>query len=208
MQMMEVAYEIRSFTDYIAGSEESPPGEGYPYDLIFKTFRDSPSLDTATLSKSFVDGMLAVPSYQNRKITQSVLRTDRLNSLASALDNLAGVLIANAGDLTSVIPAVRSETQMYSPRSSPPRYYLDLVDLTNNLESMVGLTAVQTAAASARTAAQNAVLWEGHTGLSPDSFGVSIDFTPGSSFSSSAADYRRMKFADDTRWPNWLDINP
>ncbi|MFQ3588130.1 MAG: clostripain-related cysteine peptidase, partial [Fimbriimonadaceae bacterium] len=58
MQMIEVAYEVKDHADFVAGSEESPPGEGYPYHLVFAPFRNNPDLPTATLSKGFVDGML------------------------------------------------------------------------------------------------------------------------------------------------------
>ena len=34
MGMLEVCYEIHEQTDYIVASEESPPGTGYPYDVI------------------------------------------------------------------------------------------------------------------------------------------------------------------------------
>jgi hypothetical protein len=95
MQMMEVAYECRDSADYIVGSEESPPGEGYPYDLVFDGFRDNPDAGARTLSKGFVDGMLAVPSYAGRKITQSVFETSKLPAVATALDGLGAALIAN-----------------------------------------------------------------------------------------------------------------
>lgn len=95
MQMLEVAYEARGNAEFVAGSEESPPGEGYPYDRIFDAFRDAPDAPTRDLAKSFVDGMLEVPEYQSRRITQSVIETARLGDVATALDALAGVLLAN-----------------------------------------------------------------------------------------------------------------
>ncbi|MFW5698068.1 MAG: clostripain-related cysteine peptidase, partial [Fimbriimonadaceae bacterium] len=75
MQMLEVAYQARSYADYIVGSEESPPGEGYPYHLVFDNFRDNPDAATETLAQAFVDGMLEFDLYDLRKITQSVVKT-------------------------------------------------------------------------------------------------------------------------------------
>lgn len=208
MQMLEVAYEIRSFTTYVVGSEESPPGAGYPYDKILAKFRDNPDASSATLSKAFVDGMLGVVAYQNQKITQSVLETDKLDALATSVDDLAVQLLANQSDLTGVIPAVRTATQSYSPEFSPPRYYLDLENLAANMNTMIGISAIQTAAQNVETAASAAVLWEGHNSLSPGSHGVSIDFTPGSLGSSLLADYGQLEFAQKTHWGDWLNVSP
>lgn len=210
MQMLEIAYEIKDQARYVAGSEESPPGEGYPYDRIFREFRDDPNASTLALSKAFVDGMLAVPQYASRKITQSVIDTAQLGPLASAVDNLAGELIANSGAVAAGIPTVRAQTQSYSPQTNPPRVFRDLVDLCLKMESILGVPAVSAASSAVRTAVGNAVVWEGHNANSPDSHGVSIDFSPATSFNSSgyALDYSQLRLGQVTRWDEWLGIAP
>lgn len=210
MQMLEVAYEIKDQAHYVAGSEESPPGEGYPYERIFGVFRDTPDASTLTLSKAFVDGMLAVPQYANRKITQSVIDTAQLPSLATALDGLAGQLIANAGAIAGGVPTVRAQSKSYSPNINPPRYFYDLVDLCLKMESILNVPNVSAAASAVRTAVGNAVVWEGHNANSPGSNGVSIDFSPSSSFNASgyALDYSQLRLGQATRWDEWLGIAP
>jgi hypothetical protein len=47
MQMVEVAYECRNIARYIVGSEESPPGEGYPYHEILKPLMDNSDIAPA-----------------------------------------------------------------------------------------------------------------------------------------------------------------
>lgn len=210
MQMLEVAYEIQDQALYVVGSEESPPGEGYPYERIFDNFRDNPDATTASLSKAFVDGMLGVPAYATRKITQSVLDTARLPALATALDGLAASLIANAVAVGPNIPAVRSQTQAYSQSSSPPRTFRDLTDLCLKMEALLGVPAVSIEAANVRAAAANAIIWEGHNSFSPGSRGVSIDFSTSTSFNASgyALDYSQLRLGQDTRWDEWLGIAP
>lgn len=208
MQMLEVAYEIQDQADFVAGSEESPPGEGYPYDLIFDNFRDAPLDSTQNLSKAFVDGMLAVPGYANRKITQSVIKTSALPALASAVDALGTQLIANAGSITNEVISIRLSAQSYSPTTN--RVYRDLDNLCSLMEQQIGITAIQTAAANVRTAIGNAVVWEGHNANSPNSHGVSIDFSSSSTFLSgtNSIDYGLLRFATDTSWNEWLQVAP
>ncbi|MFZ4508690.1 MAG: clostripain-related cysteine peptidase [Fimbriimonas sp.] len=133
MQMMEVAYEIKDQAKYVVGSEESPPGEGYPYDAIFGRFSDNPTTSTRDLTKSFVDGMVGDPRYTARKITQSVVDTSKLGPLATALGNLADALILNKSTLTTTIPTIRANAQGYSSTTS--RVYRDIVDLCLRLET-------------------------------------------------------------------------
>lgn len=206
MQMMEVAYEIRSHTDFVIGSEESPPGEGYPYDTILSAFRDNPDDPSRNLTKSFVDGMLGVSAYTGRKITQSVLDTNALPALRTSVDSLARSLIANHTELQSVIPAVRQDSQAYSQTTT--RYYRDLCDVCERLEALSSNSSFKAACAVVRAKISSAVVWEGHNTHSPGSRGVAIDMSPGVNFLSTSLDYGRMVFARDTLWDDWLVTVP
>lgn len=208
MQMLEVAYEIQDKALYVVGSEESPPGEGYPYDLIFKKFRDQDTDTTRNLTKAFVDGMLAVPGYASRKITQSVIDTSKLPALGTAMNALGNELAANVGSIGSAVANVRISAQSYSPTSN--RVYRDLVHVCDLLISQVSVTSIQTAAGNVKTAINDALVWEGHNSNSPNSHGVSIDFSSSTTFNSgtTAVDYALMRFAADTSWNEWLQIAP
>lgn len=206
MQMLEVAYEVRDNAHYVVGSEESPPGAGYPYDLIFDDFRDSPETPTATLARSFVDGMLAVPQYQIHKITQSVIDTDALPALRDALSELANQLSANAAQVQAIVPAIRQQAQSYSPH--PSRVYRDLIDVCLRLEAATAIPEVVAASAAVRAAASAAIVYEGHNSNSPGSTGISIDFSDGTVFSDFSDSYGLLGFAQDSGWDEWLAISP
>ncbi len=207
MQMLEVAYEVRGYTDFVVGSEESPPGDGYPYDAVLRRFRDNPDAPTETLVRAFVDAMAEEPSYAGRKITQSVLRTSALSELARSVDVLGAVLAANAGAIAPSMPAIRASTQAYSP--SDYRHFYDLLGLARNLEDRVAIPAVVAAAGDVRRAVLAAVSYERHSTQSPGSNGVSIDLTPKDRWSTSGlSDYRRLQLAADTRWDEWLVVAP
>jgi hypothetical protein len=206
MQMLEVAYEIKDNCDYIIGSEESPPAEGLPYDLVFAPFRDTPDASPKTLSKSFVDGMLAVSAYNSKKITQSVIDTSKLPALANAVSTLGTELKNNAGSLTSLIQSTRVNTQAYSPTAS--RVYRDLKDICVKIEAGTSIPSVLSATSAVKTAISDAVVWEGHNSNSANSAGISIDFSAGSTFASSASDYQLMKLAIATQWDEYLTVAP
>lgn len=101
MQMLEVAHEVQDHADYVVGSEESPPGAGLPYDLVFGPFRDNPDASTLNLSKNFVDGMLAAYG-GGGNITQSVLDTNQLPALSTAVSQLGTALMNNLSTVTEV----------------------------------------------------------------------------------------------------------
>ncbi len=207
MQMMEVAYEIRDHTDFIVGSEESPPGAGYPYDLVFDPFRDNPNLSTRQLTKGFVDGMVNYSPYNSSKITQSVLEAAKLNDVATALDNLARELIAAGGTVNAVVQSARLNSQSYSP--TPQRAYRDLWDVAELIRTSAGVSpAIAAAALQVQNAVEAAVVWEAHNANSPRSRGLAIDFSSGGTFTSISSDYNQLDLATNTRWDNWLRVAP
>ncbi|MBX3120319.1 MAG: hypothetical protein KF784_14745 [Fimbriimonadaceae bacterium] len=206
MQMMEVAFEIKDRAQYVVGSEESPPGEGYPYDAIFAQFRDNPDASTRQLTKAFVDGMLNNPSYVNRKITQSSIETAKLGDLATALDGLAAQLIANEGTIGTQIQNIRSTAQAYSPTSF--RVFRDIGHLCDLINAQIAIPSVQNAALNVKAKLQAALAWEGHNINSPNSQGLSIDFSSSSLFNTLQSDYAQLLFAQTTLWDDWLQVAP
>lgn len=206
MQMLEVAYEVKDHAEFVVGSEESPPGEGYPYQEVFKAFRDNPDATTRALTQSFPEAMINEPSYATRKITQSVIETSKLPALATALDTLAGELIANETALSSIITQIRTQAQSYSPTIN--RVYRDLYHLCTLLEAANSIQSVDNASAAVRAAITDAIVWERSNGNSPNSNGISIDFSPGDTFAGSSADYALLRLAQATQWNEWLATAP
>ncbi|MEY4881468.1 MAG: hypothetical protein RLZ87_897 [Armatimonadota bacterium] len=206
MQMFEVAYEVKDNTKFVVGSEESPPGEGYPYDTVFGTLKDNPDQTTKNFTKSFVDGMLGVPSYATRKITQSVLDTSQLSAYAIAISNLGIALKNNQPAINSAITTARNTSQGYSVTAT--RIYLDLIDVCKKLEVNTTEPSVLSAITNLKAAHANALVWEGHNSKSPNSNGVSIDFSPGSIIAPTLSDYQKLKFAQATQWDEFLTTAP
>jgi hypothetical protein len=206
MQMDEVAYQLMGYTDFVAGSEESPPGAGYPYQRVFAEFAINPDASPRTLSKAFVDGMLSEPSYDNDKIEQSVVDTSQMSGVANAAGVLGQAMVANSAALAPIIPGLRSTVQSYLPTTN--RFFFDSVDLCNQLSAGANIGAVQSACAAYTAAAGNAIVWEGHNSYSPGSHGLSIDFSPGSFYTTVSSSYNQLAWENATDWGQWLAIAP
>ncbi len=211
MQMFEVAYEIRGNTKYVVGSEESPPGEGYPYQLVFNKFRDNPDDTTLNLCKGFVDGPIA--TFPGRKITQSILDTSTFAPLATALSTFGTELKNNSSTLAGLIQTTRSSAQSFSPSST--RNYRDLLDVAKRIEAGTALPGVLSSITALKSAAANTIVYEAHNSNSFYATGLAIDFSPASTFNAAdslgnvrATDYAKLKLAQDTQWNEFLAIAP
>lgn len=206
MQMLEVASDIKGTCDYIATSEENTPGPGYPYDRIFKGFADNPNDTPSNLARNFVTGHVSYPPYQSLPVTQSVVDSTKVAAVESAVDGLANTLIAHRAQLTTAVPALRSSLVKYAD-ANDGRYYYDLIDLAQHIQSSSSFPAdVQAAAGTVVTATQAAVIWEGHTGSRSNSHGLAIDFSP--STAGGLDYYPNLNLAKVTHWDDWLDVAP
>ncbi len=207
MQMLEVAYQIRNQAQYVVGSEESPPAEGFPYDLVFKPMHDNPDATTRDLTKGFIDGMLAVPGYHTKKITESSIETAQLPALATALDTLALDLILNSGSFPAAIQLARNTAQSYLPLGG--RVYRDLYDLCVKLVAGSGVApSTITACQNVRAAVLNALAWEGHNSNSANSHGISIDFSSSAQYPAHGTEYDGLSLSGATNWNEWLSQAP
>ena len=207
MQMCEVSDEIRNNVTYICGSEASPPGAGYPYNLIFQNFTNNPTASPLTLAKGFVTGMIqGYASDPTDEITQSVIDTSQLPALNTAITNLQVALLGALGpqNFATAIQTARNNAQTYSQTTI--RYYRDLYDLTSQLDASGAMpTSVLNADAAVRSAIGNAVVDEGHNAAAPGSHGISIDFSPSSVFASEVSDYSQLRFNNDTQWGHYYE---
>lgn len=208
MQMLEVLYEMKDSASYIAGSEESPPAAGYPYDVCFKPMHDNPDDTSVNISKGFVDGMVAAYGTSTEaNLTQSVVDTGKLPAVATALDTLGTALKANAASLQTAVPAARAASRKYEPEISG-RYYYDLDQICTNLKAQTTLPAVTSACDGVKSAIANAVLFNGVNANSANSKGIGIDFSPAQYYTTYSSDYVLLKLAGATSWPTWLAVAP
>jgi hypothetical protein len=206
LQMVEVADEIRDKVSYVVGSEESPPGAGYPYNLILSQFYSAPTSSSLTLSHAFVDGMITQYGNTTEKITQSVIDTSKFPALLTAINDLGTALIANVNSIAADVQATRQNAQGYNLSST--QFYYDLYDVTSKLDAGTTIPAINAADAEVRTAVTNLIAYQKNNSASPGSHGVAIDFSPASVFVSYASQYSQLRLSSDTNWGTWLSQAP
>jgi hypothetical protein len=200
MSMAEVLYQLQDGVMNTVASEETEPGDGWPYDTVLSALAANPDITPDGLAATVVQKYLA--SYGARSgVTQAACDLGKISDIASAIDGLAKVLVANISDssLTTAILQARTQVQSYDTAD-----YIDLYDFCELLAAKTTVAAVQTACHEVITALHipGFVLQSGYKGASMQhSHGVSIYF-PQKTVSSL---YATLDFTKDTAWEKFLN---
>ena len=110
--MVEVAYEVRNTARVMVGSEESPPGNGYPYDRWINALKAT-GLNPCDVGNSIVTTFVAVYPTQS-DITQSVIELSKMPPIAAALDTFGASLITHRNDQAALLQTARDSVQSYA----------------------------------------------------------------------------------------------
>lgn len=208
MQMLEVAYECRNIARYIVGSEESPPGEGYPYHEILKPLMDNsdvaPVQWASAIPNIFVNWYHAnFPSYRN--ITQSAVDASRLENVATALDALAGSLLEKRTLYAVSLARARQDAQNYSTYPE----YRDLWRAAELIKQYTSDPELTQRVNALQFALQQAVIANNRDTRAGarvfHSYGLSIYYPDSGSY---LGRYSNTALARATRWDEWLQVAP
>lgn len=117
MAMYEVAYSLRSVTDYLVASEEIEPGQGDDYVGLLTSLTATPTqtpLQVAQmLATKFKDSYVNLTPQGKESVTKSAIATAKIGTLKTTLDDLATYLTTNlsgSGSLRTAIQAARNAT--------------------------------------------------------------------------------------------------
>jgi len=128
MQMAGIAYEIKDYAKVIVGSEESIPGQGYPYRGILTDLNGNPEMDARELGNIIVrdygdyysdEGIAisAVRNYVNNKYsggtTISAVDAALMPQFVKLLNNWVSAITSNADDFKKVAKLSVSENAFY-----------------------------------------------------------------------------------------------
>jgi len=203
MQMIEVAYEVKDRVSYVVGSEESPPGEGLPYHLVFGPLRDNPNLATETFLQHFGLGMLQFYG-ESRAVTQSSVRTSQMQNLATALNALGNQLIATSGAYNAEVQQVRQTSEAYGAQYG--HIYRDLGHVCQRIKALIPHAGIANACDDVLAAIQAAVVHNHKNSHRPNATGLSIEFGPGTQPYWNTYDLLSLSVA--TSWNDWCRISP
>ncbi len=201
MSMAEVGYQVRESARFTVGSEQTEPGDGWPYDRVLAALAERPELDAAGLSAAIVKAYLA--SYGAADgVTQSACDLARAEDLAGAVAGLARALTASLGDAAARgrILAARARVQSYEIADN-----VDLVDLCRLLAAGLPRSAVAEACAAVLQVVgpggRGYVTANGSKGAGlGDSHGVAVYFPTGAV----SPLYPRLDWAKATGWDRFL----
>ncbi len=110
MQMPEVDYEIKDYADYIVGSEETEPGDGYTYNLLLGPLVAKPTMGGAELGKLAVNAY--ADNYGTQDHTQSLVLASGMSGLLNPLNNF--VAAAMATNEQALIKTAMGSAQAYA----------------------------------------------------------------------------------------------
>ena len=194
MQMVEVAYELKSEASIMVGSEETEPSDGWPYDLILGDLSANPTMTPAQLATVIVTRY--GESYNGME-TQSAIDLSAMSGLATALNTFAGAIISTGSEWQSLFNA-RAAANYYNTAD-----FRDLGGFLNAMAQLATNPSVLAAVNQSRSALQAAVI-ANHSHPSEGAHGLSIYLTNLSSSPSSDYSAANILFAADTQWDEML----
>ncbi len=209
MQGAESLLEFADRTNVIVGTEDNTPGPGYPYQLVFKPFVDSPDTSTNTLAASMVSTFVDYyTSYSgvDWRMQRSALDTSKAPAVATALDGLGTALLNEASTVGPIVRAVRSASTRIEPADG--YYYYDLDQVATTFASQTSLSAnIRSAASALDTAINSSVIaTAGGTGVTaaPAYHGMSIEFGRSGAYADYATGYAKLQLSALTHWDDFL----
>jgi hypothetical protein len=198
MSMAEVAYQLRDAAEFMVGSQETEPTNGWPYNTILREIARRPDIAPEELARVIVDKYLA--SYRpNAGVTQSALRLAGAKPLGMAINALGKALERGVAspEIRRAVVEVRSDVQSYDTPD-----YVDLADLCKLLRERVDVPGIRAACDGVLAAAAATVVASGFRGKSMEnSNGLSIYFPT----KEESPLYARLDIARSSRWNEFLD---
>lgn len=197
MQMVEVNYQVRNYSKVVVGSEQTEPGDGWPYDLILTNLTNNPDWNPYQLGSNIVSNYMA--SYSPTSgVTQSAVNQTKISNLKTRIDNFAEVLSNNLVNYKTQIKNVRENTQSYNDDD-----YIDFYHFAQLIKSYIPDSTIQNAANQVMESVNETVFAEAHGSGSPYSHGLTIYFPKTKiEFMSS---YKTIDFSIDASWDDFLE---
>ncbi len=95
MQMAEVVYEIKDSVDYIVGSEETEPGDGYTYNDFLGPVTAKPAMTPMEVGKQAVNAYADHYDKIDQGHTQSLAKASSVNKLLTVSNAFAEAMMAS-----------------------------------------------------------------------------------------------------------------
>ncbi|GEM_PF-2517831 len=194
MGTIETAYELRNYADYIVASEESEPGDGWPYNYFLSELYANPSMSAKTLAITMAKDYIAYYRQEGVKegevVTQAVydLSVLRSSSAENVLKAFANAALKNPKPFRAARSYAREFTQ----------YQVDLITLA----SKAAAAGAGSAASQMTSLLSKLVIYSGVYGYGKGANGITIHYPRRYS---KTIYYKLTHFPEETGWGNALD---
>jgi hypothetical protein len=202
MSMIEVAAEMKDSVDYFVGSQETEPGEGWPYATWMQKWTTNPQGTPAEvstwLSKEYLKAYSPGGVYGTQSITFSALDLSKLDAvIASSAKVAAHLKTLSAADLKKVKSSVNKVQDFYY---SDYKDYGDLIKTVKALPIQKDTKLIDQAAADLKAL----VVSTDSSASYSKSTGLSI-WVPSSSGSSYMDRYKGLAYDKASGWSSFLE---
>ncbi|MCK5584233.1 MAG: hypothetical protein KAI33_10590 [Elusimicrobiales bacterium] len=192
MQMAEVAFEVKDYADIVVASQETEPGNGYPFDLIFKKMAKMTKKSNEAIAKNIITQYEKY--YSSKKdLTQSAVKTSKLDSLAALINDWVKTAM-QIKDKRTLINAL-NETKSYDMKE-----YKDL----SHFIKLAGEKTQDNLLIKKGKRIQKFIYKEliiANTGLEKNSNGISIHLTK----NGTGKKYADLAWSRETQWDEFLN---
>ena len=138
MGMIEAAYEVSNYADYLVVSEESEPSWGWPYDYILNRLSSNPTMSPNDFSKVIVEEFNRFyREIQFEGVTLSAIDLSKYRD--SNFLRLVREFIENARNNVDIIQEARSTVQTFGGGDDPTNgaNQVDIIDLLDYVENRI-----------------------------------------------------------------------
>lgn len=193
MQMPEVDYEIKDYAEYIVGSEETEPGDGYTYNLMLDPIVKNPTMGPEQLGKVTVDAYSDHYQSIRQESTQSLVKTAALAGYLAAVNDF--VAAATAADEKALITSAISGAQSFAVYDNK-----DLWHFLSLYAASSGNAAVKEKAKTLQDYVVNKLVVHNRTNSFDNARGLSV-YLPGYSMN---PDYNDLAWAGASQWDEFI----
>ncbi|MDD5089832.1 MAG: clostripain-related cysteine peptidase [Candidatus Wallbacteria bacterium] len=206
MAMIEVAMESKDYCDYVIFSEETEPGDGWPYDDFLAPLAADPDMSPEQLCKIHVEKYIASysgGSQGTKTVTQSAVNCNRITPFMSAFNQFTETLISKSALTDTYKSAIAATQDFYYSQ------YKDLYDFLRRIKTMVTDQDIITKADAVMETLKGSsplVTANGNNGGGmANAEGLSIYMPSKSQYDGKKAEYRALKFGQESKWADFIE---
>lgn len=171
MAMIENAFPLRNLGDVMVGSEETEPGDGWPYDLILTELVSTPTMTASALAEVIVQKYEQSYNGSGESITQSAIDLNLIPDVANKLNLFTQAIITN-NTLWDELDQLRLEVDKFAQPE-----HKDLWHIADRMQQLSTDANVDAAAANLKTAISNCIIqYYSYLPDFPNSKGLAIYF--------------------------------